>query len=305
MDSKKIFGIILILLLIPLASAGFFGWFKETITGKASSQPTNLSIAVSGTSPAQVTFVDNHTLTAITPNEFPSETEIKFNVTVRDPDGVADINTTATIVNISIESAVRRNLSCVYLGVVDAYSANFSCTVNMQYWDRNSDNWTIVAAAKDLGAGTYQYNNSMRFRYGLTKAMVISPSALTWATVTPGQTNRDSSNDPTVVNNTGNYNGTIQITAIDLGGESNGAQTIPANNFTINRTGATECAAVENRMVNNSATTVLGTKSNPGNLSAGAGAGQENLYYCIPLVPQISSQTYSTLKGGSWTILYP
>src|SRR3989344_5393195 len=92
--------------------------------------------------------------------------------------------------------------------------------------------------------------------------------------------------DTTIVNNTGNYNSSINVTAINLIGETTPSYVLPANNFTISRTtGGAEC--IGSAMVNATARTVKGTVSNRGNLSVGSGSGQENLYYCIPFVPII------------------
>ncbi len=164
--------------------------------------------------------------------------------------------------------------------------------------------WNVSVWGKDIGNGTTVYNSSTYFTYNLLKAMIVAPTSLTWAALNTATTNQKSNNDPTIINNTGNYNSTLQLTAINLLGQTSPSNMIPANNFTTSNNDGTG-ALLEQSGKNGTATTITGTVANRGNLSVGSGAGQENLYYCIPLVPNVPSQTYSTQLGGSWTILYP
>ena len=133
--------------------------------------------------------------------------------------------------------------------------------------------------------------------------MVISPNSLSWSTLTSGSINQTSNNDPTLINNTGNFNGTINVNAINLLGETTSSNRLDANNFTAFHTDSVVCASGIT-LVNATSTTINNTFANRGNLSIGGGVGQEEIFYCIPKVPLISSQTYSTTQGGSWAILY-
>ena len=104
----------------------------------------------------------------------------------------------------------------------------------MLYWDGNGA-WTINTQGRDLGNTTLVYNTTASFTYNLLKALVISPISLTWPSVSLGATNQTSNNDPTIINNTGNYNATgkIAVNALNLHGETNALEFISAANFTI------------------------------------------------------------------------
>jgi len=291
------------ILLMGFVSAGFFDSIKSAITGKVSSGPTNVSVSITGTNPVTIGPIENGTLTGgVDPIEDGSTTTTIYG-TVCDSDGVNDIDDSSVQVQYTkVGETTRQNLSCSLVGDLDSNCANYSCSVDMWYWDGNGE-WIINFSATDLGNGTTISNNSFTFSYNQLKAMVITPPALTWPALSSGATNQDSSNDPTVINNTGNYDGTVDITGINLYGETTTTEIFGVGNFTADETDST-CGA-GTVLVNGTATTIVGTDSNPGNLSAGAGAGQEEVYYCIPLVPSLSSQTYSTDQSESWTILYP
>jgi len=288
------------ILLIGLVSAGLGDWIKSTITGKATSQPTNVSVSLAGVNKAVIETVSDIPATNAVES---SAIMLNFSVVVSDADGVDDINDTQINVTFTKSGETTRyNSSCKLLTDLDGTSANYSCSVEMFYWDGNGA-WIVNVSAVDLGNLSYSVNDTTTFTINELKAMAISPPALTWPTLTTGATDQQSNNDPTVVNNTGNYDGAIDITGLDLIGESITSAVMNVSNFTADETDGQACAS-GSTLLNNTAVTITGTGSNPGNLSAGAGAGQEDIYYCIALVPDLPSQTYSTLNGGSWTVAY-
>ena len=291
---------ILMLLLIVVLYFGRGDIFR--LTGMAqSSLPTNLSITVSGPNVATITFVSS------IPNTDPTEINYKtitFYMTMKDEDGAADLNDTSIAGNFTGGSTTRDNSTCKLVEDSNTTAANYSCAVDMWYWDA-SGSWSVGVRGNDLGNGTFANNKTRTFTYNQLKAMAINITSLTWPSVNLGGTNQASNNDPTGINNTGNYNGQVSVTAVGLLGVSTPSEVITASNFTISSSSGSECTGTA--MVNGTATAVSGSASNPGNLSAGGGVGQEELYYCIANVPgagKISSQTYSTSQGGSWTIAY-
>jgi hypothetical protein len=295
--------ILVSILLISLVSAGLLDSIKDALTGHATSQDTNVSVTVTG--PAQVNVtVDNSTLDGgVTPVE-DSSTTTYVNILVCDPNGVNDIDDSATEVSyVKVGEDTRSNTSCVLVSDVNSYCANFTCQVTMWYWDLYGT-WTINATANDLGNQTAVYNDSYTFAINQLKALTISPAQLNWTAITPGDTNATANNDPTVVNNTGNYDGTLNITGLDLYGLITTAEVFRVSNFTAEVVNASCGTGDSEYLVNASQVLITGSLANPGNLSAGAGAGQEELYYCIPNVPQLSSQEYSTAQLGSWTVSY-
>ncbi len=297
---------IILILISPIISADLFGWIKKTITGRLSSQPTNVSVTISGTTQCIVEHISSNI--TYTPTEAGS-TAILFYVTMYDADGVNDLDDSSVKANFTMTGEeVRLNDSCVKIGAdLDAYRANYSCTVNMLYWDGNGQ-WNITVSGNDLGNQTAAINTTKNFTYSLLKAMVINPTGITFPSMSPGDTNVNSSNDPTEVNNTGNYNGTINITGYDLLGATDASEVINASNFTAGIENECDVTGVNATfLINSTSVTINNTIANRGNLSAGSNKGQELVYYCIPGVPTpLSSQSYETnVSGFAWTIVYP
>jgi len=291
-------------------SAGFFDWFHQSITGKSTSQATNVSVSLAGISPVIIYQVTNYSISPTNANESGTR-NITFGVYISDADGAADVNDTSVFVNFSRTGQPTRVAGsyCSPGPDLSATQANYSCSIEMWYWDQPGL-WTIRVKATSFGNNSEVFNVTEVFLYNELKALTLSPYALEWGGLNTGSKNQTSSNDPQYVNNTGNYNGTIGITGKNLLGESNSAWTIAAGNFTVNLStsaqGVDECqkgASDANVLTNGTSLTVPSSYSNPGNLSINDGTGQEAFYYCIPLVPSIMSQIYST-KEGSWIIGY-
>ena len=187
----------------------------------------------------------------------------------------------------------------------------------MWYWDIQGE-WNINASGRDLGFGGRVYNWTQNLSYALTKAVVISPWALSWPGVNPGQTDIVSNTDPTIINNTGNYNNSIDVKAYNLTGEAfiPPGENISASSFSVGLSGigGAECNAPTTATLLSTWgssggepyawATIVGSNSNPGSLSAGGGQGQELFYYCLRSVPPVSTQIYSAKGTRAWTIIY-
>lgn len=295
------FSVLIIIFLISLVSAGVFDWLKKTITGKVQQQQQNMTINVRGLRPAEIVYVSPiNPGVGITPTDS-SYKPVTFEVYVYDPDGFKDIDKTSVSADFSLYGTTRFTDICSYQNDLPPKKVNFSCTIDMWYWDEAGD-WNINVKGKDIGNGTWVYNTSTTFKYNLLRSMVISPVELIWPEIIPESTNQTPGNY-TVINNTGNYLGNITIIALNLSGETNNSEAISAEDFTVDTDNTLpECDGTS--LSNSAPIEISGSKSNPGNLSLADGSGQEILYYCIPQVPLISSQTYSTKLGGSWTIKY-
>ncbi len=89
---------LVLLLIIPIASAGWWSSLQKSITGRATSQLTNVSFTVSGVNPIQIIYVAP--ISATNPTEA-TYTNVSFEVRVKDIDGVADINFTSVYANFS------------------------------------------------------------------------------------------------------------------------------------------------------------------------------------------------------------
>ncbi|MBU2523132.1 MAG: hypothetical protein KKE23_02485 [Nanoarchaeota archaeon] len=288
-----------ILLLVPFASAGFF----DFITGKASTQNTNLSIVVNNTFP-NVTVVGTTEISSINEETF---TSYSFNVSVYDHDGVRDINGTygVTVVNVNFTNGAEtpRHASCLLINSnFSTKTATYNCTVIFWYWDAPGI-WNAKASANDSG-GAMAYNLTQNLSVPNLFALRIYPTNITWnSSLNPGATNQTASLS-TILNNTGNIDfasgstNYITLNSTNLSGAVNPLQ-IGANLFSVgNETnpGDIECGfnlLVENQFRN--VTSILYS----GNLSAGA--AQEELSYCLTEVPAyIEKQNYATLNP--WTI---
>lgn len=304
---------VFIIMMGSFVSAGFFEDLYNTLTGKVTE--TNISITVSGVNPVTIE-VHNETIINPLPND-DTILDIEFWVTVSDVDGVADINDSsvnASFEFISAGEATRSNSSCIQEGAdIDGNSANFTCTITTWYFD-SQGYWNITVFANDLGNKTAQVNNSQSFQLDQLTAFKISPEALIWAAVSPGDTNQTSTNDPTLINNTGNNNitvGNLKINATNLLGASVPADFIPVANFSLDiDTGASNETCIGGTTpVNNTEIALANAILPKGNHSPNfqnATSAQEQIYYCITEVPvSIQSQTYTTEIAtgyGPWAI---
>jgi hypothetical protein len=221
---------------------------------------------------------------------------ISFNITMDDADGIGNLNYTSVKANFSrLLETTRQSSSCVNIsGENTTTSQNFTCTINMWYWD-GSGNWNITVLGKDNDENT-GVNNSEYFQYNLLKAIVITPSEISF-NVSIGAENQ-TSEENTTINNTGNFNATqnISVNAINIYGPGNSY--IDVGNFTVD-TALGNCN--EAYLQNATNVTITNSVLEKGNLSQGQ--AQEKLYYCITKVPpNIPSGTYDTSTAGSWII---
>ena len=173
----------------------------------------------------------------------------------------------------------------------------------MWYWDGNGD-WNITVYAED-NEGEATMNTTTHFQYNILYAIIISPPETTF-NVTIGATNQTASL-PIVINNTGNYNATGNIT-VNATNLHSGTNYLDAGNFTVDiDTGGAGCSdegclecdgtALENATEKTLSNSML----EKGNLSAGK--SNESLYFCLTEVPTtLPSGTYNTQTIGSWTI---
>jgi hypothetical protein len=285
------------LVAMPTASAdSFLDW----ITGKAT-KPTNVSITVSQ---IRINFVSP----IVSPQNVTetSSTTVTFYFNASIPGGVAsNVNKTSAVGNFSLAGeTTRANTSCVNISE-GADWVNFSCSIQVWYWD-GAGNWTVTAFIKD-NSNNAAANTTTNMTLSQSTCFVTSPNELNWATVIPGAVNQQSSNDPSLLNNTCNDDidtGKVDVKALDLVGGTNAAYSIFAQDFNSSVTSGSECTGVG--LQNNTFIAITESILPSGNNSRSYGnetSGQEQLYYCIPLVnASLISQTYSTAILGSWTI---
>ena len=153
-------------------------------------------------------------------------------------------------------------------------------------------------------------NSTKNLTVNTLTGFVMSPSALSFSTLTPGTYNQTPSNHLTL-NNTGNQNitsGNVEVNATDLRGETNSAQALWAGNFSASpyTGGYIECniTASATQLVNMTYTGVTNVVLPKGNYSINDGnTGQEKMYFCLREVgPELAQQYYSTASLGAWTV---
>lgn len=294
-----IFLSLLILLLVPLVSAGFWSDFRARITGELTSGQASVNITI-GNNPPTIDFVE--AIPDLTPSESSTNTTT-FNFTATDTDGGGTINLSSGAGYFQrTGETTRSNLSCVN-GGVSGNDVNFTCTVGLLYFDE-AGSWTVNVTVRDNNQATGT-NSSTSFTYTTLTSMVIAPTALGWPEIGLTTTDTGSNTDPIQVNNTGNdVNLNINVTALDLQGNVTLTEFIFAENFTVENASEGCTGTV---MVNNTAINVTSAILQRGNNTLNhnnATSGQEQTFFCLKGVPQdISAQEYSSIALGAWTVI--
>ncbi|MBU0894113.1 MAG: hypothetical protein KKF48_01460 [Nanoarchaeota archaeon] len=304
--------IIFLILLISITSAGFFDNIKKTITGKAVSQ-VGINITVGA---PEIRIVYNNSAVikslAATFNSAPLATTVIINFSVYLASGIENLNHSTAGINFTKGSEETRfNSTCVNRDW-SGNGANFTCNVTMWWWDA-SGSWGIIAYVRDNNSN-FATNSSTNFSIASTTGFQMGPVNLTW-TVSPNSINQTPNDDPITLNNTGNKEiGTsaassisnISLNATDLRGETTTTEVIWAANFSVAlSSGGTfpnldECA--DSFMVNDTFINISDSVLPNGNYTINDGTGQEQLHFCVINIGSISSQSYSTKSGGTWTL---
>ncbi|MBI2148252.1 hypothetical protein HYU23_01090 [Candidatus Woesearchaeota archaeon] len=310
MEKRLVFFIFIltVLLIIPIVSAGFFDFnFFDFITGRATTQTTTVNITIANTAP----IVINVTTIAAQSITEAGITNVSFDYVAADPDGAGTLTAVQGHLNRTGETD-RYNATCQNLFDINSTARVFRCTVPL-YWFDGPGTWSASANVTD-SSGANGSNGTISFTLSSTIAFVMAPSALTWPSVSIGSANITASNDPILMNNTGNANvlaSNISINSINLMGESNATTFINVSNFTVDQVAGgsplLECdfnATSGIDLRNNTYMNVSGSSMARGNFSINNGAtGQEQLYFCLTRVMTgLTQQSYSTFRGGSWTL---
>ena len=248
-----------------------------------------ISCSINNNLPPQITY-----LQPILP-QAPLEgsiTNIVFEVQVTDPDLVNDIDDSSVNAEFSKSGETTRTGACSWQSDIDTDTASYLCSIDMQYYD-GAGTWSIRVQARDFSNNLAE-DTSTSFVYQELKAMTIFPSSLNWPEVIPGATNQIPGSSTTITN-TGNYERSIIISAKNLYGETRTTEAFNAGSFVADiDPGIASCDGTA--LQDSIGQTIAGSM-----LSKGASA-QEEIFYCIPNVPSISSQAYSTSQAGPWTI---
>ncbi|MBI4154487.1 right-handed parallel beta-helix repeat-containing protein, partial [Candidatus Woesearchaeota archaeon] len=180
-----------------------------------------------------------------------SNRSVNFSFVASDPDGVADLNDSTALAIFNKTGEASRNASCTVGEDINANSVNYTCAVNMWYFD-GSGSWNVNVSVSDVSGARAENSTTagnmtgISFTFNALTAFIMNPTSLTWGTLNVVDTNQTSNNDPLGLNNTGNVDiANITVNATDLTGETDSAFRIYAENFTVaNLTGgspANEC----------------------------------------------------------------
>ncbi len=292
------------LLLISFTSAGFLDFLRPT--GKAMDSPLDINVSVTSGAP-DIYYVFSTPATGL--NLGPNPTYLHINFSVSDSDGASNINNATAAVNISKSGeAVRYNSSCALVDYSGDY-ANFSCLVIAWWFDDDGD-WNMNVNISDLN-GNVASNTTETFSIDTLTGFEMSPSSITFSTLTPGTYNQTPTNYISM-NNTGNdpiASGSVSINATNLIGEDNPSQALWAANFSASSLtgGKTECNITEDAtaLVEDDFVGITGVVLNDGNYTVnGGGNGQEDMYLCLREVGAELSQQYYSSTGAAraWTV---
>jgi hypothetical protein len=221
-------------------------------------------------------------------------TNVTFTFTAQDNDSYYDLNSSTATAQFTTGVETPRSASCtVVSGSGSGNTQDYTCSVFMKYYDEAAT-WAVSVGISDSSAASAT-NTSTNFSYGSLTAFTLAPSTLTWPTLSPGSSGQKSDNDPTVLNNTGNYvvsTGNIFLNGTNLNGTGfDKTSVIGVGNFTWNLIDT--CAANPVAYQSYGSITGLG-------LSRGAVA-TSNIYYCLDVPASTVKQTYSN-AGRPWII---
>ena len=264
----------------------------------ATSGTTDVSATVSNVAPT-ITAVES--VAAQDPTE-DSTTTVSIKFTADDQNGVSDLDDSSASVTLSKSGETSRSsTSTCSVTDISSTSANYTCSVDMWYFD-GAGTWTINVSVQDSSA-VVAYNDSTTFTYNTLKAIKVGPSSISFGSVSIGQTDIGATDDPIIINNTGNVDiavNTTSVTAYNLHGTTTTTEYIGADQFSVNINDAADGDA----LINASAVTISNAIISAGNHSVNDGStGQEYIYSYLETVPSgISAQTYDTSQLGAWVI---
>ncbi len=305
-----------IILLAGSASAGFSDWWSK-VTGKATSGTTAPNITVINSAPTIInTSIAEVESGGITLTEGLGK-NVSFNFTVHDDNGIGSLDNLTAVLIVNKTGETDRgnnpnfgyaNNSCINVNIdYGSTNATYQCNFTLYYWD-GAGTWNVNVSIRDSSGALAA--NLTPFTVNTLTAMKINPPTLNWSSVSLSSIDQESTNDPLVINNTGNdINLSIMITAYSLQGEITTTENIPAANFSaVGGAGFGAGCSGGTAMVNTTSTNTTTAHLNKGNNTIQAGdvtSGQEQVYFCLQGLPQdISAQAYST-KGtvAAWSVL--
>ena len=240
----------------------------------------NLSVTINNSAPS----IDGVADASATPTEGSTTTvSILFNVS--DSNGYEDVDPSQSYANVTLNGVTRESSSCQnYAPATSGNIQGVNCTITINYYDEPGT-WNISVTAQDSNPTTASSNNAATLTYSTLYAFTLEKNSVSFSGE-PGDTDVNASNDPQIINNTGNGNfANINLTGYEL---SNGVDTIGAGNFTVNATADAKGASVGSNQQITSATL---NRNNT-----------QNLYIWADIPSGISDGTYTTNTTTQWMV---
>ncbi|MBR9676848.1 LamG domain-containing protein [Candidatus Woesearchaeota archaeon] len=220
---------------------------------------------------------------------------VTFWALITDNNSYTDISVVNATFNMTSETT-RYNASCSFVENISAYSANYSCTIGLWYFEGAGD-WDITVIATDVNgnASNPLINN---FTLDSTTSMNLTTTDVTFISVSVTSKNITADNNITI-ENIANDPLTVVMNASELQGQTITTQYIYAENFSINYTG-NGCSG--DKLLNNTDVTITGLTISKGNNTNNEGI--QDLALCLTELPSgIQSQTYTTTTGRPWYVI--
>jgi hypothetical protein len=228
-------------------------------------------------------------------NEGPLQTNVSVKFQATHSDNFARFVEPTAKIEFTKTGEDSRSTTCSRLtNESSGQSANYTCSVQMQFWD-GPGVWNINASIQDDAINYYE-ENLQNFSIGATSGFIIAETNLTWDTLLPGSQNVQT-NSSLLLKNTGNTIKGITINSTNLIGDIDPTKIIPAENFKISPDN--NCNGTP--MQNNLFILIENTTLNKGDYIQTEN-GKQSLYFCITSVPEdLTSQNYKTSQGA-WII---
>ncbi|MBR9676279.1 hypothetical protein GOV05_04685 [Candidatus Woesearchaeota archaeon] len=242
----------------------------------------NVSVVISNSPPTMGSVAT----TSAMPQELTTTTAyILFNVS--DTNGYTDIDPAQSYANITRGGVTIESSSCAnYAAWSGGIIRGVNCTITLNY-NNEPGPWSISVRAQDGTPSIVYQNDANNFTYGSLYAFKLEKSSISFSSAGAGVNDVNSSNDPQILNNTGNGNFTyINITAYEL---SNGAGAyIGQGNFTINATNDAKGLSLGSMITIPSA--VLNRNTT------------QDLYVWMDIPSGLANGTYTTNSSTQWLI---
>ena len=232
-----------------------------------------------------------------------TQTYVTLYFNVSDSNGAGNINGSRAKAQFNQSTTYRTNTSCNSLGAVNSSTMRFECILDVWYFDANDWGYNVSIFDND---SNYAEDTNQVFSIGQTRGMAMSSTALTFPTVTLGTGNISATNDPIIINNSGNVDialGRMNVTSYNLHGLTTTGEFISATNFTVNNTDSCAGSVGGIQLANNTRYILTQNYMNSGNVSLG-GFTNTTSYFCLWNVPSsgISGQVYDTSASVAWEV---